>query len=151
MASMMTPSIFHFSTEVRVRLPETDAMGIVFHGNYFTYLEVGRVDYLRNLDLCEGIRPIRDFENVVVAAHLDFRSPARLDDPLIIDVRTGEIRKTSFRFDFRIRHKRNNLLVAEGYTIHVALNDDFEPMEVPTAFKTTIAAFERWETPGCES
>ena len=77
---------FHFSTDVRVRLPETDAMGIVFHGNFFSYLEVGRVDYLRNLGLAEGVRPIRDFENVVVSAHLDFKSPARFDDPLIVDV-----------------------------------------------------------------
>jgi len=44
---------YHFNTEIRVRLPETDAMGVVFHGNYFTYLEVGRVDYLTNLGLCE--------------------------------------------------------------------------------------------------
>ena len=57
---------FHFNTQVKVRLPETDAMGIVFHGNYFTYLEVGRVDYLLNLDLAECLRPIREFENVVV-------------------------------------------------------------------------------------
>ena len=64
---------FHFQTEVRVRLPETDAMGIVFHGNFFTYLEVGRVDYLRNLGLAEGVRPIKDFENVVVSAHVDFK------------------------------------------------------------------------------
>jgi len=63
---------YHFSTEIRVRLPETDAMGVVFHGNYFTYLEVGRVDYLTNLGLCEGNRPISEFENVVVSAHLDF-------------------------------------------------------------------------------
>ena len=89
---------FHFSTEVRVRLPETDAMGVVFHGNYFTYLEVGRVDYLLNLGLTEGNRPIRDFDNVVVSAHLDFRSPARLHDVLKIEVRVAEIRTASIRF-----------------------------------------------------
>lgn len=135
---------YHFSTELRVRLPETDAMGIVFHGNYFTYLEVGRVDYLRNLGLSEGIRPIKDFENVVVAAHLDFRAPARLDDPLTIDVRTREIRRSSFTFEFRIRHKQKNRLVAEGYTTHCALDGDFQPMPVPEAFRASIAAFEGW-------
>ena len=72
-------SAFHFSTDIRVRLPETDAMGIVFHGNFFTYLEVGRVDYLRNLGLSEGIRPIRDFENVVVSVE-DEPSDAELLD-----------------------------------------------------------------------
>ena len=102
---MSEPS-FSFHTEVRVRLPETDAMGIVFHGNFFTYLEVGRVDYLRNLGLTEGNRPIRDFENVVVSAHLDFASPARLDDPLVIEVRVVEIKSSSFRFDFRLRQRQ---------------------------------------------
>lgn len=136
---------FSFHTEVRVRLPETDAMGIVFHGNYFTYLEVGRVDYLRNLGLSEGIRPIKDFENVVVAAHLDFKSPARLDDPLTIDVRMGEIRETSFRFDFCIRHKQENRVVAVGYTTHVAIDDAFQPSRVPDEFRKVISRFESWD------
>ena len=140
----MPDPVFHFSTEVRVRLPETDAMGIVFHGNYFTYLEVGRVDYLRNLGLSEGIRPIKDFENVVVSAHLDFRSPARLDDPLVIDVRTTEIRRSSFTFTFRIRHKKANRVVAEGYTTHCAVDPELRPIPVPEEFRRQIAAYEGW-------
>ena len=137
--------VFHFNTEVRVRLPETDAMGIVFHGNFFTYLEVGRVDYLRNLGLSEGIRPIRDFENVVVAAHLDFKSPARLDESLLIDVRTREIRHASFTFDFRIRHKQENRMVAIGYTTHCCIDENFDPQEVPISFREVISAYEGWE------
>ncbi|HLU40073.1 MAG TPA: thioesterase family protein [Planctomycetota bacterium] len=141
---MSSDGPFHFQTEVRVRLPETDAMGIVFHGNFFIYLEVGRVDYLRNLGLAEGIRPIKDFDNVVVAAHLDFKSPARLDDPLIIDVRVREIRTSSFTFDFRIRHKKENRLVAVGYTTHCAIDSSFRPTPVPEMFRKVIAQFERW-------
>ena len=45
--------MFHFSSEVRVRLPETDAFGIVFNGVFFTYFDVGRMDYLRNLGVLE--------------------------------------------------------------------------------------------------
>lgn len=141
---MPDPPGYHFSTEVRVRLPETDAMGIVFHGNYFTYLEVGRVDYLRNLGLSQGIRPIKEFENVVVAAHLDFRSPARLDDQLVIDVSTREIRTSSFTFVFRIRHKQENRSVAEGYTTHCAVDADMKPIPVPASFREVIARYEGW-------
>ena len=139
-----TESPFHFSTEVRVRLPETDAMGIVFHGNYLTYLEVGRVDYLLNLGLTEGNRPIRDFDNVVVAAHLDYKAPARLHDVLRIDVRVAKIGRASIRFEFRIRNRRSNALVATGYTVHCAIDGTFEPTEVPQSFRTTIAEFEGW-------
>jgi len=137
--------IFHFNTEVRVRLPETDAMGIVFHGNYFTYLEVGRVDYLRNLKLSEGVRPIKDFENVVVSAHLDFKSPAGLDDCITIDVRTREIGKSSFTFEFRLRNKSTNRVIAIGYTTHCAIDDAFVPIDVPERFREVIAAFEQWD------
>ena len=122
------------SPKVLERLLDPDGAG----------LEVGRVDYLRNLGLAEGSRPIKDFENVVVSAHLDFRSPARLDDQLLIDVRTKEIRKTSFTFEFRIRQKKTNQRVAEGYTIHCALDDEFKPMAVPTEFRDVIASFEGW-------
>ncbi len=33
--------------QVRVRYAETDRMGLVYYGNYFTYFEVGRTDLLR--------------------------------------------------------------------------------------------------------
>jgi len=38
-------SKFKFTTEIRVRLNETDAVGIVFHGNYFTYMDVGPTSF----------------------------------------------------------------------------------------------------------
>jgi len=142
---MSTPDhLFHFSTEVRVRLPETDAMGIVFHGTFFTYLEVGRVDYLRNLGLAEGVRPIKDFENLVVSGHLDFKSPARYDDPLVIDVRMREIRGSSFTFAFCIRHKPENRVVALGQTTHCAVDAELRPIRVPDRFRDVIAAYEGW-------
>ncbi len=134
--------VFHFTTEVRVRLPETDAMGIVFHGHYFTYMEVGRVDYLRNLGLAEGIRPIRDFENVVAHAECDFKSPARLDDPLVISVRVAEIRKHAFRFRFKMVHRKENRLVARGSTVHCAVDEDLRPTRIPQSFVERILAFE---------
>ena len=139
----MDTEAFRFSTEVRVRLPETDAMGIVFHGNFFTYLEVGRVDYLRNLGLGERNRPIRDFDNVVARAALDFRSPARFDDPLVVRARIAEIGKTSFRFEFLITHKQEARVVAEGESVHVAVDSrTFKPIPVPESFRKVVKAFE---------
>ena len=139
---------FNFSTDVRVRLPETDAMGVVFHGNFFTFLEVGRMDYLRNLGLAEpdgggATGPIKGFANVVARAACDFRSPARFDDELVVQVRIAEIRRTSFRFVFRLTHKRENRLVAEGESVHVSIGqEDWRPCDVPESFRTAIRQFE---------
>lgn len=135
--------LFHFSTELRVRLPETDAMGIVFHGNFFTYMEVGRMDYLRNLGLAEDNRPIKLFSNVVRAASCDFESPARFDDPIVVHVRIAEIGNSSFKFEFLITHKRENRVVARGYSVHVAIDENsWKPITVPEDFRRIISNFE---------
>lgn len=134
---------YHFSTEIRVRLPETDAMGIAFHGSFFTYFDVGRMDYLRNLGLTEANRPTKGFSNVVVHASCDFKSPARFDDPLVVQVRIAELGHSSFRFEFLITHKRENRLVAQGCSVHVALDEKtWKPISVPEDFRTIIQAYE---------
>ncbi|HKC07133.1 MAG TPA: acyl-CoA thioesterase, partial [Methylomirabilota bacterium] len=38
-------------TRVRVRYKDTDTMSVVYYGNYLTYFEVGRVEFLRECGL----------------------------------------------------------------------------------------------------
>ena len=38
-----------YQFQVRVRYAETDQMGVVYHGNYAQYFEMGRVEWLRSL------------------------------------------------------------------------------------------------------
>ncbi len=38
-----------YQFQVRVRYAETDQMGVVYHGNYAQYFEMGRVEWLRNM------------------------------------------------------------------------------------------------------
>jgi acyl-CoA thioester hydrolase len=129
---------FHFSTEIRVRLPETDAFGIVFHGYFFTFFDVARMDYLRNLKLIEKLGT-----GVIVHAEADFKSPARFDDELVVHARIGAFGRTSFPFEFRVTHKRENRLVAEGRTVHVTLGPDWRPRPVSDEFKRVVEEFER--------
>lgn len=134
---------FHFSTEVRVRLPETDAFGIVFHGYFFTYFDVARMDYLRNLGALDFISPARGCANAIVHSSADFRSPARFDDVLVVQARISAIGKTSFTFEFRVIHKRENRAVAEGQSIHVTLDEpSWKPIPVPADFRKLVRAYE---------
>ncbi len=134
---------FKFSTEVRVRLPETDAFGIVFHGCFFTYFDVARMDYLRNLGLMDVVRAGRA-SNLVAHASADFRSPARFDDVLVVAARIAEIGTTSFTFRFRVTHKAEGRLVAEGRSVHVVIDDHtWRPVPVPPDFRALVAGFEK--------
>ena len=72
-------------TTVRVRYKDTDQMGVVYHGNYFTYFEIGRVEYLRDRGMTyKDMEQHDDSHIVVVEAQCRFLRPARYDDVLRI-------------------------------------------------------------------
>jgi acyl-CoA thioester hydrolase len=132
-----------FSTEIRVRLPETDAFGIVFHGYYFTYFDVARMDYLRNINALDFISPAHGCTNVIAQSGADFVSPARFDDVLVVSARITEIGRTSFRFEFEVNHKSANRLTARGKSVHVVLDKGkWKPVPVPEDFRKLVRGFE---------
>ena len=131
-----------FSTEIRVRLPETDAVGVVYHGFFFTYFDVARMDYLRNLGLLEQFRTGESL-NLVVHASADFRSPARFDDILVVHVRVRRIGDSSVGFEFRVSQKSDGRLVAEGESVHSFIDSrTWKPTRVPETFRQAVRAFE---------
>lgn len=71
-------------TRVRVRYSETDAMGVVYYGNYATYFEVARVEAIRQLGI--SYKDLEDMGIImpVVELHAKYLRPARYDDLLTI-------------------------------------------------------------------
>jgi acyl-CoA thioester hydrolase len=133
---------FKFSSQVRVRLPETDAMGVVFHGCFYTYFDVARMDYLRTLGLLEQFRT-GEAKNLVVHASADFRSPARFDDVIAIHCRVSALGHTSITFLFRVVDPETSRLVAEGKSVHVMIDtQSWRPVRVPERFRQAIRQFE---------
>ena len=134
---------FNFSTEVRVRLPETDAFGIVFHANFFVYYDVARVDYLRNVDGMRFLSPESGTRSALVHADADFLSPAKFDDELVVRARISAIGRSSITFEFLATHKKENRAVATGKTVIVVLDPDtWKPKTVPEDFREIIRKFE---------
>ncbi len=110
-------------TAIRVRYKDTDVMGVVYYGNYLTYFEVGRVEYLR-----ERGYPMAEVERKihlpVVEASAKYHQPARLDDLLRIRTWVGERRRASFTFHYAIHHAETLVLIATGQTRHCCLEPE---------------------------
>jgi acyl-CoA thioester hydrolase len=106
------PSVTH----IRVRYKDTDTMSVVYYGNYLTYFEVGRVEYLRekNLPMSQVDKRIH---MPVVEAFVKFVKPAKLDDLLELSSRISERKRASFTFSYEIRNETREL-VATGFTRH---------------------------------
>ena len=136
---------YGFSTEIRVRLSETDAIGIVFFGNFASYFDVGRMDYLANLGLERFDGAIRDLiPGAVVHQRSQFHAPARYNDTLVMRARIASIGETSYTFHFLVHQTRSRTLVATGELTLVWLNESFEPVRVPDEFRAVVSQFEGW-------
>ena len=79
---------------VRVYYEDTDFTGVVYHANYARYFERGRSDFLRaagidHTTLLQGPDPCAF---TLTRLAIDFISPARVDDALIVRTAYDEIR-----------------------------------------------------------
>lgn len=134
---------YNYQTEVRVRLSETDAVGIVFFGSFATYMDVGRMDYLSHLGLSRLDGRVRDLiPGAVVRNAANFHAPARYNDVLVINVRLAAIGNTSYTFHFLIENKRDREVVATGELTLAWLDDAFRPQRVPEEFREVVRKFE---------
>jgi len=104
------------STSLRVRYKDTDCMKVVYYGNYLTYFEVGRVEFLRQ----QGM-PISEVDQKihmpVVEATVRYVRPARLDDLLEVRCWVSERKRASFRFAYEILNEAGEP-VATGSPLH---------------------------------
>ena len=96
--------------EVRVRYAETDQMGVVYHGNYAQYFEMGRVEWLRNLGLTYKEMESRGIMLPVVSLLLNFKKPARYDDLLTVKTIFKKQESVKIEFDYEIYNEQEELL-----------------------------------------
>jgi acyl-CoA thioester hydrolase len=99
-----------FEFKVRVRYAETDQMGVVYHGNYAQYFEMGRVEWLRNIGISYKWMEGNGIMLPVVSLTMNYKKPARYDD--LLTVKTCFKKQTSVKieFDYEIRNEEGELL-----------------------------------------
>ena len=76
----------NFSTNVRVRYGETDQMGVVYHGNYASYFEIARTEWLRNLGVTYKELENKGIMLPVISLFFNCIKSAKYDDVLTIIV-----------------------------------------------------------------
>jgi acyl-CoA thioester hydrolase len=104
--------------KVRVRYSETDQMGVVYHGNYAQYFEMGRVEWLRNMGISYKWMEENGIMLPVVSLTMNYKKPARYDDELTIKTTMIRLSAVKIEFDYEIHNEKNELLTT-GYSVLV--------------------------------
>src|SRR5690606_18144291 len=110
---------FQFTT--RVRYAETDQMGVVYHGNYAVFFEMGRVEWLRNMGVSYKSMEEHGIMLPVVSLTMNYQKSAKYDDLLTVKIIFKSQTSVKIEFDYAIYNEKGELLTT-GYSMLVFVN-----------------------------
>ena len=119
------------TTNVRVRYKDTDRMGVVYYGNYFTYFEIGRSEYMRELSFPYTELETRGYSLVVTEAAAKYHANVGYDSLVKVKTAITDLRIVRVRFSYEILSEEGQLLV-RGYTVHACMNSENKPVRFPS-------------------
>ena len=129
---------FPFRFRQRVRFGETDMQNVVYYANYLLYAEVGRVAYLRALGISYADLVAQELDFTIGEASVRYRAPLRFDDEFDIQVRIGEIRHSSWAFDYAV-DRADGLHCAEMTTVQVMIDrSTLRATRIPEGLRATL-------------
>ena len=118
-------------TKLRVRYGETDQMGVVYHGNYAQYFEVGRLEWLRALDISYKKMEEDGIILPVVSLSVKFKKSACYDDVINVKTQLVKLPTASIEFEYEITNEIGEVL-ATGNTVLAFINKSLNrPMRCP--------------------
>lgn len=132
---------YHHTLDTRVRFAETDAQGVVFFGEYVTYMDEAVLQYLREIDYDYEHLVGGEWELVVDHVDLDYHASAGFGDVLANYVRVEDVGERSITFAYRCLDADDGTLVASGSTVMVAVDETGETRAIPDAFRAAVAEY----------
>jgi acyl-CoA thioester hydrolase len=125
------------TTQIRVRYKDTDRMGVVYYGNYLTFFEVGRAEYMRAVGYPYSELEGKGSALAVIEASAKYLANVGYDEVIHVRTRIAEIGRVRLRFDYEIFSSNNTLLVT-GFTVHACINNDKKPVRIPDTLINTV-------------
>ena len=128
-----------FRYYLRVRYAECDAQKVVFNSRYAEYVDVAQNEFLRavGFDTARLIASGLDFQ--LVKQTIEWKSAARFDDVLEIEVETVRLGTTSFTCRATFRRPDAEAIVAAIETVYVLVDaETMTKTPLPTSFREAV-------------
>lgn len=115
---------------INIRFGETDAMGVVWHGNYLKYFEDAREAFgvkhkLAYLDFYS-----KGYFTPIVRAEVDYKSPMHYGEKAKIKIKLVNTPSAKIIFEYEIFNLTTKKISAVGKTIQVFLNAKTRTLEI---------------------
>ncbi|MFC7393673.1 acyl-CoA thioesterase [Scopulibacillus cellulosilyticus] len=118
-------------SRIVARYSETDQMGVIHHGTYINWFEIGRTDCIRE----QMGKPYSEIEKdglmlPAIRSEVNYKSPAKYEDSLIIKTKIVKYTGIRIAFHYEIIKENDKKLIADGLTEHCWTNLDLKPLSL---------------------
>lgn len=133
-----------YQENYRVPYKDTDQMGIVHHGNYVSWFEVGRTEWMRHYELSYDRMEKLGLLLPVLDVNIQYKKSARFDDCVAIFTKVANFSPVRLEFYYEARKIREDEfarekdtemepfgeLLAKGTTTHMWVNEQWKPTRI---------------------
>jgi acyl-CoA thioester hydrolase len=127
-----------YKFEYRVRYADTDHSGVVYHANYFKWMEAARIEQMRGAGILYSDYEKKGFFLPVVHAQIDYKDSAEYDDLIIVEVKIEKIGNSSIHYKYKIYRKEDEHVFTEAVTVNVMITKDKKPVRVQDEIREII-------------
>ena len=114
----------------RVLFADTDRTGVVYHGNYFRFFELGRASLLHDAGFLRTQVESDGYQYPIFQVGADFFRPVDADALIFVHTRLGQLAAVRLTFDYLITNAETGAVLCRGFTRHCAINRKGRPVAV---------------------
>ncbi|MEO6454169.1 MAG: thioesterase family protein [Ginsengibacter sp.] len=134
--------MFTSETSIRIHYALTDQMGIVYHGHYAQFYEIGRTEAIRSLGYTYKDIEVMGIIMPVTNIHSKFLRPAKYDDLITVKTTLREMpHHHKIIFHSEIYNEQNELLNVGDVTLYFMEAKTMKPVQMPEILKEKVAKY----------
>ena len=134
--------MFTSNTQIRIHYALTDQMGVVYHGHYAQFYEIGRTEALRSLGLTYKEVEALGVIMPVTEIHSRFLRPALYDDLITVITTVKELpAHHKITFHSEIYNEKNELLNVGDVSLYFMDSKTMKRCEMPLQIKEKLVDF----------
>lgn len=107
-------------------------MGVVYHGNYAQFFEIGRIDWLRSYGVSYKNMEENNMMLPVVNLQCNFKKSAEFDDVITIKTSLKKTPTVKIEFDYEIYNQKKELLTTGSTLLAFVNKKTKKPMRCPS-------------------
>jgi acyl-CoA thioester hydrolase len=131
--------MFAAETQIRVHYALTDQMGVVYHGHYAQFYEIGRAEWLRKLDYSYKDVEAMGIIMPVVDIHSRFLRPAKYEDLITVKTTLKELPvHHKIVFHHEIYNEQDALLNTGDVILYFMQQKEMKRCEMPAELREKL-------------